>query len=459
MKIEEYRVACVILLLVAIFVRVMFFQAYRSTDFEVHRNWKAITFNLPLSKWYFENTSEWTLDYPPFFAYFECVLAWIAKIFRINILQIVPVYEPTWREVYFMRSTVIATETVFIGAILNYCNLLEYSYEERIRMLMLSFFNASIIILDHVHFQYNGYLLGLLLACINASICGWYPLIVFWFSLLMLSKHLYAPLVFPFGVYVLAHYCSPRIQTFGSWFMAFSRFLHIAFVAMSMISLAFFPFVLDEQQRSGGTLLSAAATQATAMLSRLFPFSRGLVHAYWAPNVWALYCAVDRGLIFLYQRFPAMVSRCLPWLGLTAPTQPFATAGFTGGLVGEFRFSLLPQITAAHCLLLTLLCVVPATALLYRSPTRDRLIKTLLFVSFSTFMLGYHVHEKAILTPMVLASLICLRDDRGALLFYRLSIVGTYTLLPLLQPSPQLCLPSGTRKTAALTQAQLLILS
>lgn len=63
----------------------------------------------------------------------------------------------------------------------------------------------------------------------------------------------------------------------------FGNTIKLGIAVIAVIGLAFGPFAYWDQ--------------LFQLKDRLFPFSRGLTHAYWAPNIWALYAFADRVLI------------------------------------------------------------------------------------------------------------------------------------------------------------------
>ncbi|CAN0450560.1 unnamed protein product, partial [Ectocarpus sp. 12 AP-2014] len=83
---------------------------YRSTDFEVHRNWLAITHSKSLADWYWEDTSEWTIDYQPLFGYFQWALSQVAVRVDPDLVKITPYYEPSEVAVWFQRVSVMVVD-------------------------------------------------------------------------------------------------------------------------------------------------------------------------------------------------------------------------------------------------------------------------------------------------------------------------------------------------------------
>lgn len=263
----------------------------KSTDFEVHRNWLAITQSLPLKDWYFEKTSEWTLDYPPFFAYFEWVLAHVARLVDPFMVRLYNLDYDSWQTVYFQRTSVIITELVLVYALQCFIDSSPLQSKRAAQVAALSVvLSPGLLIIDHIHFQYNGFMYGMLvLSLVLARGKSTLLLSGFVFAMLLCFKHIYLYLAPAYFVYLLREYCLSAKSIFRI------RFLNCIKLGLGLVGIfgaAFGPF--------------AAMEQMPQLFSRLFPFSRGLCHAYWAPNVWALYSFADR--ILIHRGFPEVSS-------------------------------------------------------------------------------------------------------------------------------------------------------
>ena len=101
------------------------------------------------------------------------------------------------------------------------------------------------------------------------------------FAALLCLKHIYLYLAPAYFVFLLRAYCLGQDSILH---VRFGNCIKLAFGLAVVFTSAVGPFVYWGQ--------------AEQLLKRLFPFSRGLCHAYWAPNVWAMYSFTDRILIY-----------------------------------------------------------------------------------------------------------------------------------------------------------------
>lgn len=119
-----------------------------------------------------------------------------------------------------------------------------------------------------------------------------------------------------------------------------------------------------------------------------------------------------------------------PRLGL--PVNLDAVNSVTRGLVGDTSFAVLPEISPNVCFALTLATMIPPLVKLFLNATWDNFVGAVTLCGYSSFLFGWHVHEKAILLVIIPFSLIALKDRRYFGAFRPLAVAGHVSLFPLL---------------------------
>lgn len=406
--------AIIALWILSVCVKVLLIPSYRSTDFDVHRHWKAVTRHLPLQEWYFDDQhirTRHTLDYPPAFVLWEYLLAnnaftesYLRFVHDSQCLALLP--DPSHGGLQmisnpclvFMRTTVILADLLlWIGA---YAMARADGIDLRADLFLSIVCHPALLWLDHIHFQYNGFIIGIWLcsmACLiranNRSTDSHRSQTLLLagaclFSLLLTIKHLYLTLLPWYTVYLFRRLCvtrrDRRLRLDG-------RMLGLlAVCTVTALATPFIPFLwaaIYDTNRSPQEFMAR-------LRSRLFPFGRGLVHHYWAGNIWAFY-------------------------------------SFVGKVVR------LPDVTPIHTFLLVITLQLPGLFMAWKaaaSRNNQLLALSMAYCGAVAFAGSWHVHEKAILNTLIPLSYWAF-TTRHYSLWWETTAWGTLGLVPLLYES------------------------
>jgi alpha-1,3-glucosyltransferase len=174
------------------------------------------------------------------------------------------------------------------------------------------FLHPGFIIIDHIHFQYNGFMYGILLwSILMARNVGkqFFLLVLLLISCAGEQTGIRHPFRHPteFQTHIHVSCCKSMSLAFHkkqkSYISQPAYFVYLLrtycmspageLLPVRLLSLANAVILIFLASIGPFALMG----QLPQLFSRLFPFTRGLNHAYWAPNAWALVTAFDRLLL------------------------------------------------------------------------------------------------------------------------------------------------------------------
>lgn len=212
-----------IIILIALAIRTAMFSLPHSGmsdgpqygDFEAQRHWIEITTKLPITEWYTPSIDNdlnyWGLDYPPLTAFVSAFFGLIAQYLYPPLVELHASRGLETSEAkLFMRLTVVVCDILilFPSAIMLGRVLASHKIDtlSSLSNLLISssvvcsiLLHPGLLAIDHGHFQYNGFSIGLVLAAISSILEGRLLLSAIFFTLALNYKQMilfFAPSIF-----------------------------------------------------------------------------------------------------------------------------------------------------------------------------------------------------------------------------------------------------------------------
>jgi len=414
------------ILFIIIIIKIFLFPTSQSTDFEVHRNWKAITNSLPISKWYFYSKNKWTLDYPPLFAYMEYILGKLSKYFDPNITNLDKIDYDSFRCKTFMRGTVLLGDLFLFFSIKFLSRSMNLSFNKYIVLLISIQFYAGLVIIDNMHFQYNGILFGLFFISLGFIAKKKYILGAIFYAICLCMKHIFIYFAPAYFIFYFQYIIINNIQK-GKYKQMIINIIYIGLGIYSVLQLTFLPFIAISIRKKD-------LSQLIQIKDRLFPVQRGLLHTYWAPNFWAIYSFADKILYFVndklsqkYKFIEKIFDFILKFKGNKDTNYKRNTSSIgasENGVSKETGFDIMPDINIkiTNIIIVTFIIIYYIKYFYQRSHNKIikmknrkimEFIKHCIYSNLIFFNFGYQVHEKALLNISLLALIyyILLKDS------------------------------------------------
>lgn len=110
---------------------------------------------------------------------------------------------------------------------------------ERTALMGILLANFGLLVIDHIHFQYNGILFGILLISISKILNEQFLQSAFYFTILLNMKHIFVYLSPIYIVYLLKFYCLRNAKNFMEIVRNLTK---LALITIAVTLFAFGPF-------------------------------------------------------------------------------------------------------------------------------------------------------------------------------------------------------------------------